>query len=92
VLKQPDKHRAASDLYRRFKLLLKQAGLSGTIRFHDSRHSAASLLAQGVPLRVVLEVLGHSSITLTVNTYGHVMPSLVRDATEKAATVLFGES
>jgi site-specific recombinase XerD len=53
--------------------------------------SAASLmLAQGVPLRVVMEVLGHSSIGVTANTYSHVMPSLVQDAAEKMAGVLFG--
>jgi len=50
------------------------------------------MLAQGVPLRVVMEVLGHSSINLTANTYSHVMPSLVQDATEKVAGVLFGSS
>jgi integrase len=69
--------------------MLNRAGLPD-IRFHDLRHSAASLmLAQGVPLRVVMEVLGHSSISLTANTYSHVMPSLVEDATAKVANVLF---
>jgi integrase len=78
------------NLFRNFKALLKKARLPD-VRFHDLRHSAASLmLAQGVPLRVVMEVLGHSSISLTANTYSHVMPSLVQDATEKVATVLFG--
>jgi integrase len=78
------------NLFRAFKATLVRAGLP-EIRFHDLRHSAASLmLAQGVPLRVVMEVLGHSSIALTANTYSHVMPSLVRDATEKMADVLFG--
>jgi integrase len=48
------------------------------------------MLAQGVPLRVVMEVLGHSSIGVTANTYSHVMPSLVQDAAEKVAGVLFG--
>jgi integrase len=78
------------NLHRAFKRMLKYAGLPD-IRFHDLRHSAASLmLAQGVPLRVVMEVLGHSSISLTADTYSHVMPSLVQDATNKVATVLFG--
>lgn len=77
------------NLFRSFKAALNRAGLPD-IRFHDLRHSAASLmLAQGVPLRVVMEVLGHSSISLTANTYSHVMPSLVQDATEKVAGVLF---
>jgi integrase len=77
------------NLHRAFKRMLNRAGLPD-IRFHDLRHSAASLmLAQGVPLRVVMEVLGHSSISLTANTYSHVMPSLVEDATAKVANVLF---
>jgi len=50
-------------LFRVFKAVLKKAGLPD-IQFHDLRHSAASLmLAQGVPLRVVMEVLGHGSST-----------------------------
>jgi integrase len=77
------------NLHRAFKRMLKHAGLPD-IRFHDLRHSAASLmLAQDVPLRVVMEVLGHSSISLTANTYSHVMPSLVEDATGKVANLLF---
>jgi integrase len=78
------------NFFRSFKIALNKAGLPD-IRFHDLRHSAASLmLAQGVPLRVVMEVLGHSSISLTADTYSHVMPSLVQDATAKVAGVLFG--
>jgi integrase len=38
------------------------------------------LLAQGVPARTVMEVLGHSPISLTMNTYAHVMPEMKRDA------------
>jgi integrase len=42
-------------------------------RFHDLRHFCASLLvAQGVPMRVIMEILGHSQITLTMDTYSHV--------------------
>jgi integrase len=78
------------NLHRSFKIMLHKAGLPDSIRFHDLRHSAASLmLAQGVPLRVVMEILGHSSISLTANTYAHVMPSLLQDAAEKMAGVLF---
>ena len=79
-------------LFRVFKTVLQRASLPD-IRFHDLRHSAASLmLAQGVPLRVVMEILGHSSISLTADTYSHVMPSLIQDATEKVAGVLFARS
>lgn len=64
----------------RFKVVLAQAGLP-PIRFHDLRHSAASLLlAQGVQQRVVMEILGHSQIATTMNTYAHVMPEAKRSA------------
>ena len=54
--------------YREFKKLLGKAGLP-PVRLHDLRHTAASLLvAQGVPPRVVMEILGHSQIALTMNT------------------------
>jgi integrase len=53
-------------------------------RIHDARHSCASwLLAAGLPINVVSAHLGHESITTTVNTYGHLLPSAqtyVRDA------------
>jgi hypothetical protein len=40
------------------------------------------MLAQGVPLRSVMEVLGHSTIALTANTYGHLFPNLLDDAAD----------
>jgi integrase len=46
------------------------------------------LPAQGVNPRVVMEVLGHSQITLTLNTYSHVLPSLTRDAAERMESLL----
>ena len=53
------------------------------LRFHDLRHSAASLLlAQGIPSRVVMEVLGHSRIGVTLDLYSHVLPSLLGDAAD----------
>ena len=59
-------------------------------RLHDARHTAATLLLeQGVDARVVMEILGHSQITLTQNTYQHVMPKVIADATQRVATVLF---
>lgn len=52
-----------------------------TIRFHDLRHTAATLLlAEGVHPKVVQERLGHSSIQLTLDTYSHVLPTLQEDA------------
>ncbi len=46
------------------------------------------LLAQGVPARVVMETLGHSSIQMTMNTYSHVMPALTRQAADSMDTAL----
>lgn len=69
-----------SVLYRRFQQILKAAGLPH-IRFHDSRHTHATLLLQqGVHPKIVQERLGHASITLTMDTYSHVIPSLQREA------------
>lgn len=63
-----------------FKRQLRRAGLPD-IRFHDLRHSCASLLlAQNVHPRVVMEILGHSTIALTMNTYSHVLPEAQRQA------------
>jgi integrase len=77
-------------LARSFKGLLPKAGLPD-IRFHDLRHSAASLLlAQGVPMRAVMELLGHSNISTTADIYGHVMPAMMREVAEKMEAVLSG--
>jgi integrase len=67
-----------------FKRVLCVAGLPETTRLHDLRHSCATLLIQqGVYLRVVMEILGHSSITTTTDTYAHVFPETQRDAAAK---------
>ena len=64
--------------YRDFRRLVAAAGLRPT---HDLRHTAASLmLAQGVNPRVVMKILGHSQISVTMNTYSHVTPASSRDA------------
>jgi hypothetical protein len=73
---------------RRFQSLLEGAGLPRQ-RFHDLRHACASLLlAQGVAPRVVMETLGHSQISLTLNTYSHVIPALGRAAADQMDAVL----
>lgn len=77
-----------SDVTRAFQRLLRAAGLPA-MRFHDLRHGAASLLlAQGVHPRVVMEMLGHSTITLTMNVYSHVIPDLQREAADKMEAAL----
>jgi integrase len=76
-------------LTREFRALLKQAELP-LIRLHDLRHSCATLLlGQGVSPRVVMEVLGHSQVSLTLNTYSHVLPALQQDAARKMDAILF---
>jgi integrase len=78
-------------LHRNFKRVLAKAGIPTSTRFHDLRHSAASLLlAQGVHLRVMMELLGHSSISLTANTYSHVMPAAMRETADKMDAILGG--
>jgi integrase len=73
---------------KRFQRLLAAAGLP-RLRFHDLRHGCASLLlAQNVHPRVVMVVLGHSQISLTMNTYSHVIPALQREAAEQMDGVL----
>lgn len=72
------------------KRLLKAAGLR-PMRLHDLRHGCASLLlAKRVSPRVVMETLGHSQISLTMNTYAHVIPSLQRDAADRMDEVFGG--
>jgi integrase len=61
------------------------------IRFHDLRHTAATwLLAQGGDPRTIMETLGHSQISLTLNTYAHVLPALQADAAAKLDALLKG--
>jgi integrase len=78
------------NLYRDFRRILKRAGLPA-IRFHDLRHSAASLmLAQGIPLRSIQEILGHSSIAITANLYAHVGEQLKREAADAMDAIFAG--
>lgn len=62
---------------RSFKPLLKTAALPEDIRFHDLRHTCATLLlSRGVHPKFVQELLGHSSIAITLDTYSHVLPGM----------------
>lgn len=66
----------AAHLEEDFKRLLESAGLPN-IRFHDVRHSAATiLLGMGVHPKIVQELLGHSTISMTMDIYSHVLPSM----------------
>ena len=74
--------------YRDFLRLVGSAGLRH-VRLHDLRHTAASLmLAQGVNPRVVMEILGHSQISVTMNTYSHVTSASSREAVARVEGLL----
>jgi len=67
------------DMLDQLKVLLKKAGLPD-IRFHDLRHSAATLLLSvGVHPKVVQEILGHRQISITMDVYSHVLPGMQQD-------------
>ena len=62
---------------RYFKPLLKQIGAPAMFKFHDLRHTHATLLLlKGIPVKVVSERLGHSTIAMTQDTYAHVLPEM----------------
>jgi integrase len=57
--------------------LLKRAEISQKVRFHDLRHTCATLLLlKGAHPRLVQELLGHASISITMDTYSHVLPGM----------------
>lgn len=65
---------------RSFKPILKRAGLPD-IRLHDLRHTCATLmLCEGVHIKVVQELLGHATISITLDTYSHVLPGMGDEA------------
>jgi integrase len=69
---------------RHFASLFKRAGLPVSTRFHDLRHTCATLLlGRGVHPKFVQELLGHSNIAITLDTYSHVTPGM-GDATARA--------
>ena len=79
---------APSWVYRSFKKVLKDDDMRD-IRFHDLRHTTATLLlVQGVSPRVAMQMLGHSQVSLTLNTYSHCVPGLLEDAAERLDAVL----
>jgi integrase len=77
-------------LTRAFKRHVSTAGLPW-IGLHGLRHTHATMaLKAGVPAKVVQERLGHSSVTITLDTYSHVLPNMQRDAAERIAELMFG--
>ena len=75
-----------------FRHICEKADLR-LIRFHDLRHSAATIaLSQGVHPKIVSEMLGHSRISLTLDVYSHSLPTLQVEAADKIASALTGEA
>lgn len=71
-----------SNLYHHFKALIAEIGLPD-IRFHDLRHTAASLmLNHGIAPMVVSKRLGHAKVSITLDTYGHLIPELHGDVAQ----------
>jgi integrase len=70
-----------SNMIRHFKASLRKAGLPKTTRFHDLRHTCATLMIKrGIHARAVMDVLGHAQISTTMNTYAHVLEEVQREA------------
>ena len=89
VFTQPDgRHLGPERDWEAWKDLLKAAGVRDA-RLHDARHTAATLLLeQGVDIRVVQEILGHSTLAVTKR-YTHVTDTLARQAAERMARALW---
>jgi integrase len=74
----------------RFDRLVVKAGLP-RIRLHDARHTCATaMLAADEPVKVVAELLGHASPTITLDVYAHVLPGMAEQAGERLSAQLFG--
>ena len=80
--------RRSNFLRRQWAPLLARAGLEG-VRFHDLRHTSASLLlAAGVHPKIVQERLGHATVGITLDTYSHVLGSLQREVADRIDELL----
>lgn len=72
-----------------WKPLLQKAGLPLDTRFHDLRHTFATLLlTKGVHPKIVQEMLGHSTISITLDTYSHVLPNMQKEAVRAMEDVI----
>lgn len=81
---------ATNLIHRSFTPLLEKAGLP-KMRFHDLRHTAATLLlSKRVPVKVVSEMLGHAQVGITLAVYSHVLPDMQREATAAMQAALWG--
>jgi integrase len=93
VFAEPDGSPIHPDRFRkRFEHRVERSGLP-PLRFHDLRHTYATLALQaGIHAKVVSEILGHANIGITLDTYSHAIPSLQESAAETIAALVFGGS
>lgn len=80
------------NLLRTFYNLIKKADVP-KIRFHDLRHTVATLMLQGeINPKVVKEILGHSDVRITLDIYSHALPSVHKETAQKYGNMLFNQS
>jgi integrase len=93
VFAEPDGTPIHPDKFRkRFEVRIGRSGLT-PIRFHDLRHTYATLALQaGVHGKVVSGILGHANIGITLDTYSHAIPAMEESAAETVAALVFGGS
>ncbi|HEY3378742.1 MAG TPA: site-specific integrase [Armatimonadota bacterium] len=83
-------HMSPHDFTKDFMRLVARIGLDITL--HGLRHThATALLAAGIPVKVISERLGHSSVIITQDVYAHVLPTMQREAAEKMEKIWKGE-
>ena len=77
-------------VYKYFKQIMKEMGLPD-VRFHDLRHTYATLALQnGVDVKTVSATLGHATVAFTLDKYGHVSDTMMRDSAEKMQRYIEG--
>lgn len=77
-------YRDQNAVTRKFKRMLRRAGLPQEVRFHDLRHTCATIaLEEGVEIKALSSMLGHSDVAFTMNTYVHATKKLKTTAADK---------
>jgi integrase len=76
-----------------FQRIKKDIKITKKIRLYDLRHTSASFLLQkNVNPKIVSERLGHSTVTLTLDVYSHVLPTMQEQATEHLEDMIFSKT
>ena len=78
------------NVLRNFETIVERAGVP-TIGLHDLQHTRATfLLLEGVPVTLVSKRLGHAKVSITLDTYSHILPGFEHRAAESIGVALFG--